>query len=171
MRILVTGGCGFIGSNFIRYMFQARPGTAIVNLDKLTYAGNPENLRDVEGKYDYTFVRGDICDENLVDHLIGEGFDAVVNFAAESHVDRSIASPREFIHTDVLGPSTCSRPAAGMGRRSSCRCRQTRYTVASRTALSPRSPRSSRTARIRPARRRRTCLSALTTPLTRRLSS
>lgn len=103
MRILVTGGCGFIGSNFIRYMFQARPGTAIVNLDKLTYAGNPENLRDVEGKYDYTFVRGDICDENLVDHLIGEGFDAVVNFAAESHVDRSIASPREFIHTDVLG--------------------------------------------------------------------
>jgi len=103
VRILVTGGCGFIGSNFIRYMFQARPGTAIVNLDKLTYAGNPENLRDVEGKYDYTFVRGDICDENLVDHLIGEGFDAVVNFAAESHVDRSIASPREFIHTDVLG--------------------------------------------------------------------
>lgn len=103
MRILVTGGCGFIGSNFIRYMFQSHPGISVTNLDKLTYAGNPENLSDVEGAYDYTFVKGDICDEGLVDRLISEGYDAVVNFAAESHVDRSITGPAEFIQTDVFG--------------------------------------------------------------------
>ncbi len=103
MRLLVTGGSGFIGSNFIRYMFQSHPGISICNLDKLTYAGNPENLRDVEGAYDYTFVHGDICDAALVDRLISEGFDAVLNFAAESHVDRSITGPAEFIQTDVFG--------------------------------------------------------------------
>lgn len=103
-RILVTGGCGFIGSNFIRYMFEKYPGLSIVNLDKLTYAGNPENLRDVErAGHDYTFTRGDICDEDLVSNLVGEGFDAVVNFAAESHVDRSITGPRDFIRTDIFG--------------------------------------------------------------------
>jgi dTDP-glucose 4,6-dehydratase len=106
LRILVTGGCGFIGSNFIRYMFQANPDIAITNLDKLTYAGNPENLKDVEGACDYTFVKGDICDEALVDRLISEGYDAVVNFAAESHVDRSITGPAEFIRTDVFGTFT-----------------------------------------------------------------
>ncbi len=103
MRLLVTGGCGFIGSNFIRYMLQAHPGVSITNLDKLTYAGNPENLRDIAGEFDYTFTRGDICDEALVDGLVSEGFDAVVNFAAESHVDRSITGPAEFIQTDVFG--------------------------------------------------------------------
>lgn len=102
MKLLVTGGCGFIGSNFIRYMFGAHEGISITNLDKLTYAGNPENLRDVEAG-DYTFVKGDIRDEALIDGLISEGFDAVVNFAAESHVDRSITGPAEFIHTDVFG--------------------------------------------------------------------
>lgn len=106
MKILVTGGCGFIGSNFIRHMFEAHQGISITNLDKLTYAGNPENLRDVEGAYDYSFVKGDICDEPLVDHVISEGFDAVVNFAAESHVDRSITGPAEFIQTDVFGTFT-----------------------------------------------------------------
>jgi dTDP-glucose 4,6-dehydratase len=108
LKILVTGGCGFIGSNFIRYEFGAHPGMSIVNLDKLTYAGNPENLRDVEADpgCDYTFVRGDICDEVLVDRLVAEGFDSVVNFAAESHVDRSITGPRDFIQTDVLGTFT-----------------------------------------------------------------
>ena len=103
MRLLVTGGCGFIGSNFIRYMFQAHPGVSVTNLDKLTYAGNPENLRDVAGEFDYTFARGDICDEALVDDLVSEGFDAVINFAAESHVDRSITGPADFIKTDVFG--------------------------------------------------------------------
>lgn len=118
MKLLVTGGCGFIGSNFIRLMFREHPGISITNLDKLTYAGNPENLRDVEGAFDYSFVRGDICDEALVDTLVEDGFDAVVNFAAESHVDRSITGPSEFIRTDVFGTFTlleaCRR--SGVGR-------------------------------------------------------
>ncbi len=105
-KILVTGGCGFIGSNFIRYMYNSYPDIRIVNLDKLTYAGNPENLKDIEGRFDYTFIHGDICDEKLVDGLISEGFDAVLNFAAESHVDRSITGPKEFIQTDVFGTFT-----------------------------------------------------------------
>lgn len=103
MKILVTGGCGFIGSNFVRYMFSTHEGIEITNLDKLTYAGNPENLKDMEGHTSYRFVKGDICDESLVEELIAGGFDAVVNFAAESHVDRSITGPREFIETDVFG--------------------------------------------------------------------
>lgn len=104
MKILVTGCCGFIGSNFVRYMLQGSPDVSIVNLDKLTYAGNPENLRDVEQDERYEFVHGDICDEQLVDGIIsGGGFDAVLNFAAESHVDRSITGPREFMQTDVFG--------------------------------------------------------------------
>lgn len=103
MRILVTGGCGFIGSNFIRETLRGRPGASIVNLDKLTYAGNPENLRDLEADPGYEFTRGDICDARLVDDLVSTGFDAVVNFAAESHVDRSITGPDEFIQTDVFG--------------------------------------------------------------------
>jgi len=102
-KILVTGGCGFIGSNFIRYMFNSFPDIKIVNLDKLTYAGNPENLKDIEGRFDYEFIHGDICDEELVDRLISRGFDAILNFAAESHVDRSITGPKEFIQTDVFG--------------------------------------------------------------------
>ena len=106
MKILVTGGCGFIGSNFIRYMFDTHPDIEIVNLDKLTYAGNPENLRDVEKLDGYTFVHGDICDETLVDKVMSGGFDAVLNFAAESHVDRSITGPSEFIQTDVFGTFT-----------------------------------------------------------------
>lgn len=106
MKLLVTGGCGFIGSNFIRCMFESHPGASITNVDKLTYAGNPENLRDVEGANDYTFVQGDICDGALVDRIIAQGFDSVLNFAAESHVDRSITGPREFIQTDVFGTFT-----------------------------------------------------------------
>jgi len=106
LKILVTGGCGFIGSNFIRYMFSSHEGIEITNLDKLTYAGNPENLNDVETEAAYRFVKGDICDAKLVDQLISGGFDHVVNFAAESHVDRSITGPREFIETDVFGTFT-----------------------------------------------------------------
>ncbi len=107
MKILVTGGAGFIGSNFIRYLLnQAQQGRAdyhIVNLDKLTYAGNLENLVDLPKPKNYAFVKGDICDGHLIDQLMGEGIDAVVNFAAESHVDRSILDPGVFIQTNFQG--------------------------------------------------------------------
>lgn len=107
MRLLVTGCCGFIGSNFVRYMFQSYEGISITNIDKLTYAGNTENLRDIEARYDYTFIHGDIADEALVEQTINRAsFDVVVNFAAESHVDRSITGPRDFIETDILGTFT-----------------------------------------------------------------
>ena len=106
MNILVTGGCGFIGCNFVRHLLaDPRTGPArIVNLDKLTYAGNPANLADVAGDSRYAFVHGDIGDEELVARLLSEhGIGAVVNFAAESHVDRSIDSPEPFVQTNVLG--------------------------------------------------------------------
>lgn len=102
MKIMVTGGAGFIGSNFIRYMLDEHPDVRIVNYDKLTYAGNLENLADVEDDPRYEFVRGDICDPQAVADAM-KGCDAVVNFAAESHVDRSITGPAEFIATNVFG--------------------------------------------------------------------
>ncbi len=101
-KILVTGGAGFIGSNFIRYMLKVHNSMQIVNLDLLTYAGNVDNLADVASDGRYTFVKGDICDSNLVGELV-QGVDAVINFAAESHVDRSIANPDVFVRTNVLG--------------------------------------------------------------------
>lgn len=101
--MLVTGGLGFIGSNFIRFQLQNYEGLKIVNLDKLTYAGNPLNLKDIEKDERYQFVKGDICDKALVQRLFQQGFDAVVNFAAESHVDRSILSAEPFLRTNVLG--------------------------------------------------------------------
>jgi dTDP-glucose 4,6-dehydratase len=103
LKILVTGGCGFIGSNFVRHMVETHPGDEIVNLDKLTYAGNLENLSDIEGRSNYRFVRGDICDRDLVQKIISSGVDCVVNFAAESHVDRSIHDPSVFIQTNIMG--------------------------------------------------------------------
>ena len=103
MKILVTGGAGFIGSNFIRFLLESGKGFRIVNLDKLTYAGNLENLADLSRSPDYEFVRGDIGDGKLVDRLLGNGAEAVVNFAAESHVDRSLYEPDLFIQTNVLG--------------------------------------------------------------------
>lgn len=102
MKILVTGGCGFIGSNFVRYMLEQYPDYKITNLDKLTYAGNPDNLKDIEDNQNYSFVKGDICDEKLAVDLI-PGHDVVINFAAESHVDRSITNPDEFVMTNVVG--------------------------------------------------------------------
>lgn len=102
MRILVTGGAGFIGSNFIRHMLNTYPNYEIVNLDKLTYAGNPDNLKDIELNPRYSFLRGDICDSDTV-LAAAKGCDAIVNFAAESHVDRSISSAKEFLMTNVLG--------------------------------------------------------------------
>jgi len=106
MNVLVTGGCGFIGSNFIRQRLTeaGSPLGALVNLDCLTYAGNPANLADLAGDIRYVFVQGDIGDEPLTSRLLKEqAIDAVVNFAAESHVDRSIDSPEPFIQTNVLG--------------------------------------------------------------------
>ncbi len=103
MKILVTGGAGFIGSNFIRHMLEAHPGYHILNLDLLTYAGNLETLADIHDRENYRFVRGDIADLALLEQLFREGFDAVVNFAAESHVDRSIEDPTQFLKTNLLG--------------------------------------------------------------------
>ena len=102
--LLVTGGCGFIGSNFVRLMLAGDPSIRITNFDKLTYAGNLENLADLESSPQYVFRQGDIADREAVEALISEGeFDAVVNFAAESHVDRSILDSTPFIQTNVLG--------------------------------------------------------------------
>ena len=106
MNLLITGGAGFIGSNFIRYILNQYPDYKIINLDKLTYAGNLENLRDIENNPHYTFVKGDICNENIVDKLVSRQPDAIINFAAESHVDRSIIDPQSFIKTDILGAQT-----------------------------------------------------------------
>ena len=101
-KVLVTGGMGFIGSNFIRMYLESDSSKNIINLDKLTYAGNPENLRDVENDERYTFIKGDICNQDIVKEAM-VGCDTVVHFAAESHVDRSIKDPMAFIKTDVFG--------------------------------------------------------------------
>ena len=102
MRLLVTGGAGFIGSNFIRYWFKKYPKDSIVNLDKLTYAGHLSSTKDFSNNPNYTFVEGDIVDPRVVDSAI-KGVDYVVHFAAESHVDRSIVGPKVFIMTNVVG--------------------------------------------------------------------
>src|SRR6185437_10244030 len=103
MRWLVTGGLGFIGSNFVRLVLRERPGVEVVNLDAMTYAGNPANLASVSADPRYRFVKGDICDPAAVREAIGDGVDAIVNFAAETHVDRSILDPEAFLRTDILG--------------------------------------------------------------------
>ena len=102
MRLLVTGGAGFIGSNFIHYWLKNHPGDFVVNLDKLTYAGNLENLKACENNPNYSFVKGDICDSAVVGQAM-KGVNTVVHFAAESHVDRSIMDPSLFVKTNVLG--------------------------------------------------------------------
>ncbi len=102
MKILVTGGAGFMGSNMIHYLLRNDPDVQIVNYDKLTYAGNLANLKDVENDPRYTFVRGDICDPVALDAAL-PGVDAILNYAAETHVDRSIMDPRAFLETNVIG--------------------------------------------------------------------
>ena len=103
-NILVTGGCGFIGANFVRLALDRLGDCQLVNLDKLTYAGNPDNLKDLADDPRYLFVRGDICDSALVESLFAKHrFDTVVHFAAESHVDRSITGPAAFIQTNIVG--------------------------------------------------------------------
>jgi len=115
-RVLVTGGCGFIGSHFIRHMLANGKAERIVNLDLLTYAGNPANLSDISGDPRYEFVHGDICDFKLVRRLMASA-DAAVNFAAESHVDRSISDCAEFIRTNVAGTHTLLDAARKTGLR------------------------------------------------------
>lgn len=102
MKVLVTGGAGFIGSNFIRHILNKNPDYKVVNLDKLTYAGNPDNLKDIEKNPNYTFIKGDICDPGVVEKAM-KGCDCLVNFAAETHVDKSILDASDFVRTNVLG--------------------------------------------------------------------
>lgn len=102
MKILVTGGCGFIGSNFILQMLKKHKDYEIINLDKLTYAGNKENLISLEKDKRYKFIKGDICDKELVNSLVKK-IDAIVHFAAETHVDRSILAADEFVKTNIIG--------------------------------------------------------------------
>jgi len=124
--VLVTGGCGFIGVNFVRLLLESNNDWRVVNIDKLTYAGNLESLEDVADHPRYHFVRGDICDHNLVDKLIREyNIETVVHFAAESHVDRSITGPGEFIKTNVFGTFSLLEAARknwlNHGKASPCR--------------------------------------------------
>jgi len=114
MRILVTGGAGFIGSNFIRHMLAAHPEHTITNLDKLTYAGNLENLKDITDRPGYSFFKADICNKKYIDTL---EFDAIINFAAESHVDRSILDSAPFLLTNVIGTQSLLEAA----RKRNCR--------------------------------------------------
>ena len=114
MNLLVTGGCGFIGSNFIRHMLKKYPDYRIINIDKLTYAGNPDNLKDIEDNSNYSFIRGDICDPEIVNKAM-KNMDYVVHFAAESHVDRSIDDGSIFVRTNILGTHTLLESALKHG--------------------------------------------------------
>jgi len=116
MKLLITGGCGFIGSNFIHYWLNKYPEDKIVNLDVLTYAGNLENLRDIAGNPNYKFVKGDIGDYKLVNKIV-KGIDLIVHFAAESHVDRSIKNSADFIKTNVEGTRVLLDAAKSASRR------------------------------------------------------
>lgn len=114
--ILVTGGAGFIGSNFVRFVLQRQSGVRVVNLDRLTYAGNPDNLADVADDDRYAFVKADICDtQTVIDICRDHGVDCIVHFAAESHVDRSIVTPDEFVRTNVNGTLSLLRAARACG--------------------------------------------------------
>jgi len=113
-NLLVTGGCGFIGSNFIRLMLEKYSDLNIINLDKLTYAGNPDNLKDLEDHPSYAFIKGDICDPAIVRTAMKKA-DRVVHFAAESHVDRSIDDGSVFVRTNVLGTNTLLQAAQESG--------------------------------------------------------
>lgn len=117
MKLLITGGAGFIGSNFIKYMIRKYPDYGIVNLDALTYAGNLQNLTDIQEQPTYSFVHGDIADEDVVHTIFRQGIDAVVNFAAESHVDRSIHEPGVFVRTNVWGTQVLLEAARQYGVR------------------------------------------------------
>ncbi len=116
MKLLITGGCGFIGSNFIRYILKKYPGYQVVNLDALTYAGNLENLKDIENDPRYKFVKGNICDKELADNLVKDA-DIIINFAAETHVDRSVLDAENFVRTNVLGTFNLLEAAKNNGNK------------------------------------------------------
>jgi dTDP-glucose 4,6-dehydratase len=113
--ILITGGCGFIGSNFVRYVLENDPEVTVINYDCLTYAGNPNNLADLASNARYRFVRGDICDRELVSRTLAEGVHSLIHFAAESHVDRSILDSGPFVRTNVLGTQVLLDAARAQG--------------------------------------------------------
>lgn len=115
MKILITGGCGFIGSNFIHYWLSRHPQDSLVNLDKLTYAANPKSLDDLRDNPHYQFIEGDICDGITVDKIMSDGIELIIHFAAESHVDRSIDDPLLFVKTNVLGTYTLLNSAKKHG--------------------------------------------------------
>jgi dTDP-glucose 4,6-dehydratase len=116
MKLLVTGGAGFIGSNFVHHILNTYPDYEVINLDALTYAGNLENLKVLENNPKHRFVKGDICDAKLVEELVGEA-DIIVHFAAESHVDRSILDSAAFVHTNVIGTHTLLEAARKAGNK------------------------------------------------------
>lgn len=116
MKLLITGGAGFIGSNFIRYILKKYADYKVVNLDLLTYAGNLENLREVENNPNYQFIKGDIADKELVNSLVKD-CDVIVNFAAESHVDRSIFDSSNFIYTNIIGTHTLLEAAKNNNKK------------------------------------------------------
>ena len=129
MKIIVTGGAGFIGSNFVHHMVNKYPDYEIINLDLLTYAGNLENLKLVEDKPNYRFVKGDIADRKFIFDLFEkEKPDVVVNFAAESHVDRSITDPEAFVRTNVMGTLPYWMPAVLMASSVIIRYLRMRFT-------------------------------------------
>jgi dTDP-glucose 4,6-dehydratase len=117
MNVLVTGRCGFIGSNFIWHLLKRQDGYQVTNLDMLTYAGNPANLEDLQGDPRYTFVQGDIGDRTVVEQVLGAGVDAIVHLAAESHVDRSILDATDCVRTNVVGTQVLLEAARQWGVR------------------------------------------------------
>ena len=117
-NVLVTGGAGFIGSNFIRYLLDVEKNVQVFNLDALTYAGSLENLKDLPDPQRYTFIKGDITDQSFLDAVLRERqVDTIVHFAAESHVDRSILGPAQFMHTNIIGTFTLLEAARGYWSR------------------------------------------------------
>ena len=168
MKVLVTGGAGFIGGNFVHHMVNKYPDYQIVNLDLLTYAGNLETLKPVEDKPNYKFVKGDIADEAFIMDLFEkEKFDVVVNFAAESHVDRSIEDPGIFVQTNVMGTRVLLDASRKFGVKryhqvSTDEVTETFRWIA-RTCSLQRIPRSTPPARTLHPRQAQTCLYWLTT--------
>jgi dTDP-D-glucose 4,6-dehydratase len=158
-RMLVTGGCGFIGSNFIRLELQTNPNLSIINVDKLTYAGNLENLADFQNDSRYQFARGDICDKEFINSLLKDGsVDAVVNFAAESHVDRSILDSSPFVQTILSARRTCWIAAASTRSSATCKSPPTKSMAAwVTTESSPKKRPWHRTALIPPPKPRPIC--------------
>ena len=164
MKVLVTGGAGFIGGNFVHHMVNKYPDYQIVNLDLLTYAGNLETLKPVDDKPNYKFVKGDIADEAFIMDLFEkEKFDVVVNFAAESHVDRSIEDPGIFVQTNVMGTRVLLDASRKFGvKRYPMRFTETFRWIA-RTCFSQRIPQSTPPARTLHPKQAQTCLYWLTT--------